>query len=226
MSTVIKSLSEEWNTLLANEFSKPYYIELTANVNKAYQTQSVFPPAKLLFNALQLCPFNKIKVVIIGQDPYHGKNQANGLCFSVNDGVKVPPSLQNIFKELKNDILGFETPSSGNLEAWAKQGVLMLNSVLTVEDSLAGSHKNFGWQHFTDAIIELVNTKKQNIVFLLWGNFAISKAELIDKEKHLILTAAHPSPLARGAFFGNKHFSKTNNYLVEKGIEPISWKLT
>ena len=222
----IKSLSTEWNNLLINEFNKPYYSELVKLVNTAYKTQTVFPPSKLVFNALQLCSFDTIKVVIIGQDPYHNIGQANGLSFSVNDGIKVPPSLKNIFKELKTDIVDFEIPTSGNLESWAKQGVLMLNSVLTVQEGLPGSHKNFGWQQFTDAIIQLVSNKKDNVAFLLWGIYAISKAELIDKNKHLVLTAAHPSPLARGAFFGNKHFSKTNNYLNEHGITTINWKLT
>jgi uracil-DNA glycosylase len=179
-----------------------------------------------LFNALQLCPLSSLKVVIIGQDPYHGAGQANGLSFSVNDGIKVPPSLQNIFKELKTDIPGFEIPTSGNLEAWAKQGILMLNAVLTVQAGLPGSHKKYGWQNFTDAIIKLISDKKQHVVFLLWGNYAITKSELIDSNKHLVLTAAHPSPLARGAFFGSKHFSKTNNYLTANGLTPVNWKLT
>ncbi|MEO6304106.1 MAG: uracil-DNA glycosylase [Bacteroidia bacterium] len=222
----IKSLSPEWNTLLQTEFDKPYYKELTQKVNNAYKSHTIYPPANLVFHALQLCNFDDIKVVIIGQDPYHGPSQAHGLSFSVNDGVRIPPSLQNIFKELKTDIPGFELPTSGNLEAWAKQGVLLLNAVLTVEAGLAGSHKNFGWQHFTDALIKLVSDKKQNVVFLLWGAYAIAKAELIDKNKHLILTAAHPSPLARGAFFGSKHFSKTNDYLTKHHLKPINWKLT
>lgn len=221
----IKSLSAEWNSLLKNEFNKTYYNQLVKLVNTAYKTQTIFPPSKLLFNVLQLCSFENIKVVIIGQDPYHNFGQANGLSFSVNDGIKVPPSLQNIFKELKTDLVDFEIPTSGNLESWAKQGVLMLNSVLTVQEGLPGSHKNFGWQQFTDAIIKLVSDEKEKVAFLLWGAFAITKVELIDKNKHLILTAAHPSPLARGAFFGNKHFSKTNNYLNANGITTINWKL-
>ncbi len=222
----IKSLSPEWNLLLQPEFDKPYYMALQEQVNTAYKTQTVYPPASQVFNALQLCPFEKIKVVIIGQDPYHGPGQAHGLSFSVTDSVRKPPSLQNIFKELATDIPGFIIPQAGNLEAWAQQGVLLLNAVLTVQAGLAGSHKNFGWQHFTDAVIKLVSDKKQNVVFLLWGAYAIAKTELINKDKHLILTAAHPSPLARGAFFGSKHFSKTNDYLQKLNLTPINWKLT
>lgn len=222
----IKSLSPEWNLLLQPEFEKPYYTALQDQVNTAYKTQTIYPPAKQVFNALQLCPFDKIKVVIIGQDPYHGPGQAHGLSFSVTDSVRKPPSLQNIFKELATDIHGFHIPESGNLEAWAQQGVLLLNAVLTVQAGLPGSHKNFGWQHFTDALIKLVSDKKEHVVFLLWGAYAIAKTELIDKDKHLILTAAHPSPLARGAFFGSKHFSKTNDYLIKNNLSPINWTLT
>jgi len=220
------SLSPEWQKLFQAEFDKPYFKTLSDSVNISYKTQTVFPPKQLLFNAFNLCSLSQIKVVIIGQDPYHKKGQANGLCFSVNDDVKIPPSLKNIFKELVTDIPSFEIPTSGNLEAWAKQGVLLLNAVLTVQESLAGSHKNFGWQHFTDAVIKLVSEQKQHVVFLLWGNYAIEKAELIEnKEKHLILTSAHPSPLARGGFFGQKHFSQTNTYLEKQGLTPIDWKL-
>lgn len=222
----IKSLDAEWNALLQEEFEKPYYARLTESVNQAYKTSTVYPPAKLVFNALALCPFSAVKVVLIGQDPYHGYGQANGLSFSVNPGIRKPPSLQNIFKELETDIPGFKIPESGNLEQWAHQGVLMLNAVLTVQESLPGSHKAFGWEVFTDALIRLINHHKQHVVFLLWGNYAISKSALIDSEKHLVLTAAHPSPLARGAFFGSRHFSKTNSYLISKGLEPIDWNLT
>ena len=222
----IKNLNQEWNELLKEEFEKPYYKILSESVNQAYKTSTVYPPAKLVFNALQLCSFNSIKVVIIGQDPYHGLGQANGLSFSVNDGIRKPPSLQNIFKELQTDIAGFEIPESGNLESWAKQGVLMLNAVLTVQEGLPGSHKSFGWELFTDSLIKLISDKKEQVVFLLWGNYAISKSPLIDVNKHLVLTAAHPSPLARGAFFGSKHFSKTNAYLLEKGKEQIIWNLS
>lgn len=222
----IKTLNDEWNELLKEEFKKPYYSKLTESVNQAYKNSVVYPPAKLVFNALMLCDFKDIKVVIIGQDPYHGYGQANGLSFSVNDGVRKPPSLVNIFKELQTDIPGFDIPESGNLEAWAKQGVLMLNAVLTVEEGKPGSHKSFGWEIFTDALIKLISDKKENVVFLLWGNFAITKSALIDSAKHLVLTAAHPSPLARGAFFGSKHFSKTNNYLIENKLRSINWILT
>ncbi len=216
----------EWNQLLKPEYEKEYFKKLSGLVEDAYRHHEVFPPKPLILNAIRLCAFNALKVVIIGQDPYHNYGQANGLSFSVNDGVAQPPSLKNIFKELESDVPGFKTPQSGNLEAWAKQGVLMLNSVLTVQANLPGSHKNFGWQQFTDAMIRLVSDLKEHVVFLLWGTYAISKAELIDKNKHLILTAAHPSPLARGAFFGSKHFSKTNAYLTEHGQEPIAWNLT
>ena len=223
----IKSLSPEWNDLLHSEFDKAYYKELQSHVNIAYKSHTIYPPANQVFQALQLCSFEDIKVVIIGQDPYHGPNQAHGLSFSVTDAApRIPPSLQNIYKELKTDIPGFEIPTSGNLEHWAKQGVLLLNAVLTVQAGLPGSHKNFGWQHFTDAIIKLVSEKKEHVVFLLWGAYAAAKAELIDNNKHKVLIAAHPSPLARGAFFGSKHFSKTNAYLVENNLPPINWKLT
>lgn len=221
----VKNLSPDWNTLLNTETTKPYFKQLTELVNHAYRTKTVFPPARLIFNALNLCPFNEIKVVIIGQDPYHGYGQAHGLCFSVNHGIKQPPSLQNIFKELTTDIPGFKAPVSGNLEAWAKQGVLLLNSILTVEEGIPGSHKSFGWENFTDSLIQLISDKRENIVFLLWGNYAITKSSLVNQNKHLLLTAAHPSPLARGAYFGSKHFSKTNNYLIEKGLYPINWML-
>ena len=221
----IKSLSPHWIELLKNEFDKAYFKQLNEQVNLAYKTKIVYPPAKLVFNAFNLCSFNSIKVVLIGQDPYHGEGQANGLCFSVNDGVRQPPSLKNIFKELKTDIPGFEEPLSGNLEAWAKQGVLMLNAVLTVEATLPGSHKTFGWELFTDSVIKLISDEKENVVFLLWGNYAIGKSPLINEQKHLVLKAAHPSPLARGAFFGSKHFSKTNAYLKEQKFEEINWRL-
>lgn len=221
----VKSLSPQWNQLLQPEFDKPYYKELQLLANNAYKSHTIYPPAQQVFNALRLCAFENIKVVIIGQDPYHGPGQAHGLSFSVTNYVRKPPSLQNIFKELATDIPDFVIPQSGNLEAWAQQGVLLLNAVLTVQAGLPGSHKNFGWQHFTDAIIKLVSDKKQHVVFLLWGAYAIAKSELIDKDKHLVLTAAHPSPLARGAFFGSKHFSKTNDYLKAHNLTPINWKL-
>jgi len=221
----IKTLAPDWNDLLKEEFEKPYFKILSASVNSAYKNGPVYPPSKLVFNALNLCPFKSLKVVIIGQDPYHGAGQAHGLCFSVNDGIRQPPSLQNIFKEIESHIPGFKAPLSGNLEAWAKQGVLLLNAVLTVSQSAPGSHKSFGWENFTDAIIRLISERKEHVVFLLWGSYAISKAPLIDNAKHLVLTAAHPSPLARGAFFGSRHFSKTNAYLKDHQLEPIDWSL-
>lgn len=220
-----KTASHEWNQLLKPEYDKDYFKRLTSLVDEAYSQYEVFPPKKLILNAIRLCPFDEVKVVIIGQDPYHNYGQANGLSFSVNDGVAMPPSLKNIFKELETDIPGFKMPGSGNLEAWAKQGVLMLNSVLTVQANLPGSHKNFGWQLFTDAMIGLVSGLKEHVVFLLWGNYAIGKAGLIDKSKHLVLTAAHPSPLARGAFFGCRHFSTANHYLAEHHKTPVNWHL-
>jgi uracil-DNA glycosylase len=221
----IKTLSPEWNELLKEEFGKPYFQKLSELVNRAYRSGEVYPPAGLVFNALNLCPFAKIKVVIIGQDPYHGAGQAHGLCFSVNDGVSQPPSLQNIFKELQSDIQGFMSPSSGNLEGWAKQGVLLLNAVLTVAASSPGSHKTFGWETFTDAVIRTISDNKDHVVFMLWGNYAFTKEKLIDSGKHLVLKAAHPSPLARGAFFGCRHFSKANKFLAEKGMQEINWSL-
>jgi uracil-DNA glycosylase len=222
---MIKSLSADWNKYLQEEFEKPYFSQLASSVNNAYRQQKVYPPADLVFNALNLCPFEKIKVVIIGQDPYHGHGQAHGLSFSVNDGVTFPPSLKNIFKELQNDIPGFQPPLSGNLNSWARQGVLLLNAVLTVQEGSPGSHKAFGWEHFTDALIRIISHEKEHIVFMLWGAYAMSKKVLIDPDKHLVLTAAHPSPLARGAFFGCKHFSKANAYLQNHGKTPIDWKL-
>src|SRR5436190_4471599 len=201
---MIKSLSADWNRHLKEEFEKPYFVQLASSVNNAYRQQKVYPPANLVFNALNLCPFEKVKVVIIGQDPYHGPGQAHGLSFSVNDGVAFPPSLKNIFKELQNDIPGFQSPPSGNLESWARQGVLLLNAVLTVQEASPGSHKVFGWEHFTDALIRIISHEKKHVVFMLWGAYAMSKNVLIDPDKHLVLTAAHPSPLARGAFFGCK----------------------
>ena len=219
-------IQNDWTELLKPEFEKPYFKQLAQTVNTAYKTQTAYPPAKLVFNAFKLCSLAQVKVVIIGQDPYHQVGQANGLCFSVNDGIRIPPSLMNIFKELKTDIPNFELPQSGNLEKWAAQGVLLLNAILTVEAGKPGSHKDYNWQTFTDTVIKLLSDQKENLVFLLWGNFAMAKRELIDGNKHFILTAAHPSPLARGAYFGSKHFSKTNNYLISKGIAPVNWLLT
>jgi uracil-DNA glycosylase len=190
------------------------------------RTQTVYPPGSLIFNAFDHTPVESVKAVILGQDPYHGPDQAHGLCFSVNDGVQFPPSLQNIFKELKTDI-GMETPQSGNLTKWADQGVLLLNATLTVRASQAGSHQKRGWEQFTDAVIKRLSDNRQSLVFLLWGRYAQNKESLINKENgHLILKSVHPSPLsAHGGFFGCKHFSKTNDFLKSKGIEPIDWNL-
>ncbi len=222
----IKSLHADWNELLKNEFNKAYFLQLSNFVNSAYLNKAVYPPRQQVFNAFNLCLPSVLKVVIIGQDPYHQTGQANGLSFSVSDGIRIPPSLKNIFKELEQDVEGFRTPASGNLEAWAKQGVLLLNTVLTVEDSQPGSHKDSGWLQFTDAVIRTISECKEHVVFMLWGNYAISKEPLIDASKHLILKAAHPSPLARGAFFGSKHFSKANEYLQKTGQSKVNWLLT
>lgn len=216
-------IAEAWKELLEDEFEKPYFEDLVAFIKQEYQTQRVYPPGRQIFAAFDYCNWDKLKVVIIGQDPYHGAGQANGLCFSVAEGVRIPPSLQNIFKELQNDI-GKEIPKSGNLEDWAKQGVLMLNATLTVRANNAGSHQNKGWEQFTDAVIKKISEQKENIVFLLWGAYAQKKGTVIDRGKHLVLESAHPSPFAahRG-FFGNKHFSQTNAYLEGKSKSLISW---
>jgi uracil-DNA glycosylase len=211
-----------WKVQLSEEFEKDYFIKLTDFVRSEYQTKQIFPPAKLVFNAFEHTPFDDVKVVILGQDPYHNVGQAHGLSFSVNDGVRTPPSLVNIFKEINTD-LGIEVPKSGNLTRWADQGILLLNATLTVEAHKAGSHQNKGWEQFTDAAIAKLNNNRENIVFLLWGSYAQKKAAFIDTQKHLVLSAPHPSPLARGAFFGCKHFSQTNEYLISKGLKPIEW---
>lgn len=216
-------IEQGWKQLLQTEFDKDYFIRLTEFVRQEYRQYQIFPPASKIFNAFDLCPFEKTRVVILGQDPYHDVNQAHGLCFSVNDGVKVPPSLVNIYKEIESD-LGIKPPLSGNLERWARQGVLLLNATLTVRAHLAGSHQNKGWEQFTDSVIANLANTKSNLVFLLWGSYAIKKSALIDGQKHCVLTSPHPSPLsAHRGFLGNKHFSKTNNYLISKGLEPISW---
>jgi len=218
-------IERSWLKALEEEFQKPYFISLADSLRILYQEKEIFPHPSNIFNAYNSTPFNKIKVVIIGQDPYHGPGQAHGLSFSVLDGVKIPPSLKNIFKELSND-LKVEIPKSGNLDKWAKEGVLLLNNVLTVERSMANSHKKLGWEEFTKATIQNISRKLENIVFLLWGRDAQSKEPLIDSSKHLILKSVHPSPLsAYNGFFGCKHFSKTNNYLVKNHIEKIDWNL-
>ena len=216
-------IEESWKKRLQPEFDKDYFKALTDFVRTEYQNGTVYPPGKLIFNAFNLCPFDKVKVVIIGQDPYHGLGQAHGLCFSVNDGVAFPPSLVNIFKEIKSDI-GTDTPSTGNLTRWAEQGVLLLNATLTVRAHQAGSHQNRGWEAFTDAAIRLLGEEKAHLVFLLWGASAQRKGAFIDRNRHLVLTSAHPSPLsAYNGFFGNKHFSSTNDYLKAHGETPIQW---
>jgi len=216
-------IESSWKAQLAKEFEKDYFVQLSKFVRNEYKTRKIYPPGKFIFNAFDQCPFDQLKVVILGQDPYHGPGQAHGLCFSVNDGIPFPPSLRNIFKELKND-MGKEIPTSGNLIDWAKQGVLLLNATLTVRASQAGSHQRKGWEQFTDAVINIINELKEHVVFILWGNYAISKGKYIDQNKHLILTSVHPSPLsASRGFFGNKHFSQTNEFLTSKGLEPVVW---
>lgn len=216
-------LGKTWNNYLEPEMEKEYFLDLNRAVTKAYKERAVFPTEQNVFNAFKLCPLNKVKVVIIGQDPYHGEGQAHGLSFSVPDGVKIPPSLRNIYKELASD-LGTEIPESGNLEHWAKQGVMLLNATLTVEESQAGFHQGWGWETFTDTVIETISKEKENVVFLLWGKFAQDKAKLIDESKHLILKTTHPSPLsAHRGFLGSKHFSKTNDYLEKHQQSGVTW---
>ena len=216
-------IEESWRQVLEGEFEKEYFLRLSNIIKKEVSDNIIiYPKGKQIFNAFNSTPFNKVKVVIIGQDPYHSEGQAHGLSFSVPDGVTPPPSLINIFKEIKND-LGIEPPKSGSLERWAQQGVFLLNAVLTVRAGAPASHSTIGWITFTDAVIKSISDKKNGVIFLLWGNFAKSKKELIDTNKHYVLEAAHPSPLARGAFFGCKHFSKTNQILISEGITPIQW---
>ncbi len=213
-----------WLTHLKEEFTKDYFAKLNSFLSVEFKTKTIYPPKEKIFAALNSTPLNKVKVVIIGQDPYHGAGQANGLCFSVSDWIKKPASLNNIFKEINSD-LGINIPQNGNLECWAKQGVLLLNAVLTLRAGEAASHQKRGWETFTDKIIKIVNNETNCVVFLLWGNYAIAKQELITNKSHLVLTSAHPSPLARGAFFNNKHFSKTNNFLRENGKQEIDWRV-
>ncbi|MBX2932061.1 MAG: uracil-DNA glycosylase [Chitinophagaceae bacterium] len=219
-------IEESWKEVLQQEFNKPYFQQIIAHLRTEKATKTViYPPGTLIFNAFACTPFNKVKVVILGQDPYHGIGQAMGLCFSVPDGIAPPPSLQNIFKELHTDI-GMPIPDTGNLTSWAKQGVFLLNAVLTVRANEAASHSKIGWTNFTDAVIRKLSEEKEGIVFLLWGRFAQEKQILIDETKHTIFKAAHPSPLsAYNGFFGCKHFSRTNEVLVKNGVEPINWHL-
>jgi uracil-DNA glycosylase len=221
---MLVKIHSSWEKVLSAEFEKPYFLNLISFVKNEYATKTCFPRGSEIFAAFDHCPFDKVKVVIIGQDPYHGFGQANGLCFSVNNGISFPPSLINIFKEIQTD-LDLQFPKSGNLERWADQGVLLLNATLTVRESEAGSHQKQGWETFTDAVIQKISEENQNIVFLLWGGFAKKKGAKIDRTKHYLLETGHPSPLSanRGFWFGNKHFSKANDYLKSLGKEPISW---
>ena len=213
-----------WKSKLKDEFEKEYFLKLTEIIREEYKGNTIYPHASLIFNAFNLCPFQNVKAVIIGQDPYHGPGQAHGLCFSIRDGVDFPPSLINIFKEIELD-MGLKRPSSGNLERWANQGVLLLNATLTVRAHQAGSHQKKGWEEFTDSVISIINSEKQNIVFFLWGAYAQKKGETIDRSRHLVLESVHPSPLsASRGFFGNKHFSRCNEYLKVNGIHPIDWR--
>lgn len=218
-------LSEEWREFLKEEISQDYFENLIKAVSEEYQKTECYPPKEQIFNAFNLCSPTEVKVVIIGQDPYHGTGEANGLCFSVNDNVKIPPSLRNIYKELLSDLDSIFLPSSGNLEDWAKQGVLLLNATLSVQKDQANSHKHLEWQKFTDSVIKKISEESENVVFLLWGGFAQKKAKFINEERHLILKSGHPSPLSanQGKWFGNKHFSKVNDYLEEKKQTPIKW---
>jgi len=218
------NVNNSWKLSLEKEFLKDYYIRLLDFLKLENSVSTVFPPSSEVFSALNSTPLKEVKVVIIGQDPYHGENQAMGLSFSVPKDMRIPPSLKNIYKELNTDV-GIEIPSHGDLTQWAEQGVFLLNAMLTVERGKAGSHKKIGWQNFTDAVIKTLSNERDNLIFMLWGNFAKKKAELIDNSKHLILEAAHPSPLARGTFFGSQHFSKANAYLMKMGKKPIDWSL-
>ncbi len=217
-------IEASWKQRLKPEFEKEYFARLVGFVKEEYKTSTIYPPGALIFNAFDLCPFENVKAVIIGQDPYHGEGQAHGLCFSVRDGVSFPPSLINIFKEVESD-MGYKPFPTGNLGRWARQGVLLLNATLTVRAHLAGSHQRKGWEEFTDSAIRVLNSEKENLVFFLWGAYAQKKGASIDRAKHLVLESVHPSPLsAYNGFFGNRHFSRCNDYLVSKGIKAIDWR--
>ncbi len=216
-------IHDSWKKHLASEFEREYWQNLTVFVKNEYGTGKVFPPAGKIFRAFDLCPFDAVKVVILGQDPYHGDNQANGLSFAVSDGVAIPPSLQNIYKEIRAD-LGVEPVPSGDLSRWAKQGVLLLNSVLTVSAHMPASHKAKGWEQFTDAVIASLNRERERVVYLLWGRYAQEKGAIIDREKNLVLESGHPSPFSARLFHGNHHFSQTNAYLALNGVDPIDWR--
>ena len=216
-------IAPSWGEKLQSEFDAPYFSQLTQFVRKEYATGPCYPPGNQIFNAFNLCPFDKVKVVILGQDPYHEEGQAEGLCFSVADGVQWPPSLQNIFKEIEGD-LHRPAPATGSLRRWAEQGVLLLNSTLTVRAHQAASHAGQGWEIFTDAVVRLLSDERENLVFLLWGSYAQHKGAIVDRQRHLVLTSAHPSPLsAYRGFFGNHHFSLCNDYLIQHNITPINW---
>ncbi len=218
-------IGNEWDALLADEIKKDYYLRLREFLKQEYTTRRIYPPMEDIFNALRHTSYSDVRAVILGQDPYHGAGQAHGMCFSVKKGTPPPPSLQNIFKELKAD-LGIDPPNHGELTQWADNGVLLLNTVLTVREGQANSHRGMGWEHFTDRVIQLLNERQQPIVFLLWGGNARSKANLITNPQHLVLQCAHPSPLsAYNGFFGCRHFSKTNEFLTQHGMQPINWKL-
>ena len=219
------NFNPSWQIILADEIQKSYFLELMKTVDEEYNNHICFPPKELIFAAFDSCSFEDLKVVIIGQDPYHGDGEANGLSFSVNDGVKIPPSLRNIFREINTDLDSVFIPNSGNLESWAKQGILLLNATLTVRKGSPNSHKHLNWNLFTDAIIELISSKKENVVFLLWGGFAQKKGAKIDRTKHLVLESGHPSPMSanQGKWFGNKHFSQTNLYSKSKSKKEIDW---
>ena len=218
-------LNPEWQTILSHEIQKPYFNDLLDDISQEYQTNICYPPKELIFSAFNYCSFKDLKVVIIGQDPYHGKGEANGLCFSVNNDVRIPPSLRNIYRELSDDLGTIFLPTSGNLEAWAKQGILLLNATLTVREDSPNSHKHLKWNVFTDAVIQKISDEKKNVVFLLWGAFAHKKGLKIDRTKHLVLQSGHPSPMSanQGKWFGNKHFSKTNSYLKNNYLTEINW---
>ncbi|HVM73878.1 MAG TPA: uracil-DNA glycosylase [Candidatus Paceibacterota bacterium] len=217
-------IESSWKKHLKAEFDKPYFKELTSFVRDRYQHAIIFPPPKDIFRAFELCPFDKVEVVILGQDPYHGPRQANGLCFAVREGITLPPSLQNIFKEIESDLGKPIVHKSGDLERWAKQGVLLLNATLTVEAHKAGSHQGHGWEQFTDAAIRVLSNEREHLVFILWGNYAKAKGAHIERSKHLVIESAHPSPFsATNGFFGSKPFSRANAYLIEHGKQPIDW---
>jgi len=219
------NLDPKWKSILSDEIQKPYFTELMEKLESEYLENSCFPPKDLIFSAFNHCDFSNLKMVVIGQDPYHGEGEANGLCFSVNDAVKIPPSLRNIFREINDDLDSIFMPTSGNLEHWAKQGVLLLNATLTVRKDTPNSHKHLKWNFFTDAVIQKISDENEDVVFLLWGAFAHKKGSKIDRNKHLVLESGHPSPMSanQGKWFGNKHFSKANAYLKKEGKTEISW---